>query len=315
MRYQLDDIAAFLAVVDAGSISAAATQLNLAKSVVSKRVADLEKTLGVELLNRSTRGVTPTDEGVTFHARGRVILRQLEQAAEEVSGSEEDVTGSLRITAPMSFGTLYLGPILAAFLQQHPRLTAEFALDDRVIDLQNSGYDLAIRIGALPDSSLIARKLCLCRRIVCCSPGYAERAGVPGSIGEIADHDCLGYSNVQSSHIWHFEPAANNNKPRSLTVRSRIVANNGEIMRDAAIAGLGLAILPAFIIAEALADGRLIEVLPEERPTPAPIHAVYSKTRHTSKKVKALTGHLRASLKGDPPWEKLLSGQGKHGVR
>jgi DNA-binding transcriptional LysR family regulator len=315
MRYRLDDIEAFLRVVDTGSISTAATQLNLSKSVVSKRVTDLEQALGVALLHRSTHGVTPTDEGITFHVRGRAIMQQLDEAAEEVSAADGELSGSLRITAPMSLGTLYLGPILASFLQRHPRLEAVLELDDRVVDLQSGSYDLAIRVAHLPDSSLIARRLCTTRRIVCCSPDYAARAGVPASLDDIANHDCIGYANVRSSQVWRFEPARQNDKHRSLTVRSRIVANNGEIMRDMAVAGLGLAVLPAFIAAEALVDGRLIDAIPGTRPTADPIHAVYAKARQPSKKLKAVVAHLQAALEGEPPWERLLSTHGNHDMR
>lgn len=307
MRYRLDDIDAFLHVVETGSISAAATQLNLSKSVVSKRVADLEQALGVALLHRSTHGVTPTDEGDSFYVRGRAIMQQLDEAAEEVSATDGELSGSLRISAPMSFGTLYLGPLLASFLQHHPRLDAVLDLDDRVVDLQSNSYDLAIRVAHLPDSSLVARRLCVTRRIVCCSPGYAERAGLPASVDDIMNHDCIGYANVRSSQVWRFEPARPGDEPRSLTVRSRIVANNGEIMRDMAVGGLGLAVLPAFIAAGALADGRLIDAMPATRPTPIPIHAVYAKARQPSKKIKAVVAHLQAALDGDPPWERLLS--------
>ncbi|HET6726206.1 MAG TPA: LysR family transcriptional regulator [Gammaproteobacteria bacterium] len=306
MRYRLDDIAAFLAVVDAGSISTAATQLNLSKSVVSKRVADLERALGVELLHRSTRGVTPTDEGVAFHARGRSILQQLDEAAEAVSTIDGELSGSLRISVPMSFGTLYLGPILCTFLQRHPRLDAAIDLDDRVVDVQGSGYDLAIRIAELPDSSLIAKRLATSRRVVCCSPNYAARAGLPRVIEDIAAHACIGYANVASSHVWRFEPAKPGGEIRALTVRCGITTNNGETIRDAAIAGLGLAVLPTFIVTEALADGQLIEALPGVRPTADPIYAVYPRARHRSKKIKALLEHLQSALGGEPPWERAL---------
>lgn len=315
MRYQLDDIDAFLHVVETGSISAAATQLNLTKSVVSKRVTDLEQALGVALLNRSTRGATPTDEGVTFHARGRAIMQQLDEAANEVAATDGELTGSLRVSAPMTLGTLYLGPMFASFLQRHPRLDAMFDLDDRVVELQGGGYDLAIRVGDLPDSSLIARRLCMTRRIVCCSPGYAARVGLPASLDEIHEHDCIGYSNVRSSFVWTFAPAREGGDTRSLTVRSHIVANNGEIMRDLAAAGLGLAVLPAFIAAGALADGRLINAMPRMQPTPVPIHAVYPQSRRPSRKLKALVSHLREALDSDPPWERLLSGRGERRVR
>ncbi len=300
------DIAAFLSVVDAGSISAAATHLNLSKSVVSKRVADLERALGVELLHRSTRGVTPTDKGLAFHARGRSILQQLDEAAEAVSTLEGGLAGSLRVAAPMSFGTLYLGPIICAFLKQHPRLNAVINLDDRMVDIQGNGYDLAIRIAQLPDSSLIAKRLALSQRIVCCSPEYAAHAGLPATLEDISHHACIGYANVQSSHIWRFEPAGGRGKVRALTVRSRIVANNGEIMRDAAIAGLGLAVLPVFIVADALATGRLIDAMPNVCPVPDPIYAVYPKMRHPPKKLKALLTHLQASLGEEAPWEQAL---------
>lgn len=303
MRYHLEDIDAFLHVVEAGSISGAATRLNLAKSVVSKRISDLERALGVALLHRTTHGVAPTDEGKAFHAHGCAVMDRLDAAVEDVSASDGELSGALRITAPTSFGTLHLGPILASFLQQYPRIDATVDLDDRVVDLQNSGHDVAIRIAPLPESSLIARRLCTSRRLVCCSPGYAEHEGLPESIGAITSHACIGYGNVRSSHIWHFEPEHAGGEVRSLTVRSRFVANNGEIMRDAAIAGLGLAVLPTFIAAEALADGRLINAMPGVQPTADPIHAVYTETRRSSRKVKALIEHVQTALEEPPAWE------------
>lgn len=308
MRYQLDDIAAFLQVVEAGSISGAATRLNLSKSVVSKRVADLEEALGAELLHRSTRGVQPTDEGKRFHARARTIMEELDRAAEDVSGDEGELAGALHIAAPMTFGTTYLAPILAAFLAQHPRLQASFDFDDRQVDLQSGHYDLAVRIASLPDSSLIARPLCTSRRVVCCSPDYAARAGVPATLDEIERHECLGYTNVRSSQAWQFSPRQPGGDVRALTVRSRIAANNGEMLREACAAGLGLAVLPVFIVADALADGRLIDAMPDTPPTPVPIHAVYPKARHPSRKVRALVAHLETALDSDPPWERRLSG-------
>jgi DNA-binding transcriptional LysR family regulator len=307
MRYRLEDIDAFLHVVEMGSISTAAVQLNLTKSVVSKRVSDLEKALGVVLLNRSTQGAAPTDEGEIFHARGRVIMQTLDDAANEVSKKGGELTGTLRVNAPMTLGTLYLGSIWASFLQYHPQLEAMLDLDDRIVDVQRAGYDMAIRVGHLQDSSLIARRLCTTRRMVCCSPDYAERVGLPASLEEITSHDCIGYSNVRSSHVWNFEPAREGEEIRSLTVRHRLVANNGDVMRDMAVAGLGLIVQPAFIVAQALADGRLIDAMPEVRPTSVPIHAVYPRTRRSSGKIKAFVAHVQAELGEEPPWEQLLS--------
>ncbi len=206
MRYSFDNIAAFLQVVETGSISAAAVRFNLAKSVVSKRLADLEKQLGVDLLHRSTRGVAPTDKGVAFHKRARDIIQQLDVAADEINDQGGDLCGQLRITVPMSFGTLCLGPLLFPLLSKHPRLEVAVNYDDRFVDLAGEGYDLAVRIGRLHDSSLVARKLALSRRMVCCSPDYARHAGLPATFEEIPNHTCIGYANVHSSQIWQFEP-------------------------------------------------------------------------------------------------------------
>jgi DNA-binding transcriptional LysR family regulator len=231
--------------VESGSIRAAAVKLNLAKSVVSKRIADLEAELGVELLHRSTRGVTATDKGTAFHKRAREIMRELDSAADEITDRGGDLCGRIRITAPMSFGTMVLGPILFPLLSRHPRLEVALDSDDRHVDILSEGYGLAVRIARLRDSSLVARKLAVSRRIVCCSPGYAKQNGVPAVIEEISQDSCIGYANTHSSQIWQFDSDEPGGEPRSLTIRSRIVANNGEAMRDAAIAGLGLAVLPS----------------------------------------------------------------------
>jgi DNA-binding transcriptional LysR family regulator len=302
MRYSFDNIAAFVQVVESGSISAAALRLNLAKSVVSKRIADLEAELGVELLHRSTRGVTATDKGIAFHKRAREIMRDLDQAADEVTDRSDDLCGQLRITAPMSFGTMYLSPMLFQLLARHPRLEVALNLDDRLVDILVEGYDLAIRIARLRDSSLVARKLAVSRRVVCCSPEYAKRHGLPSSLDDIVAHSCIGYANTHSSQLWQFE-SRDGTEPRSLTVRSRIVANNGEAMRDAAIAGLGLAVLPLFIVADALGKGELINALPHERPADDAVYALYPHTRHVAQKVRAIIDYLVQAL-ADPPWER-----------
>lgn len=310
MRYSFDNIAAFVQVVESGSISAAAVRLNLAKSVVSKRVADLETELGVELLHRSTRGITATDKGIAFHTRAREILRELDSVADEITDRGDDLCGQIRITAPMSFGTMVLGPLLFPFLSHHPRLEVALDFDDRQVDILSGGYDLAIRIARLRDSSLVARKLAVSRRIVCCSPGYAKQSGLPATIEEISQHSCIGYANTQSSQIWQFDSGEAGGEPRSLTIRSRIVANNGEAMRDAAIAGLGLVVLPLFIVADALASGQLVNALPNARPVDDTIYALYPHTRHVPQKVRAIIDHLVQAL-ADPPWEREFA-QEKH---
>ncbi|MGK9234506.1 LysR family transcriptional regulator [Inquilinus limosus] len=307
MRYRLDDIATFLQVVDSGSISAAARRLNLSKSVVSKRVSGLEAALGGALLQRSTRRVLPTDRGLAFYERGRAILRQLDEAAEEVAESDGDLRGSLRVAAPMSFGTLYLGPVLFDFAHRHPRLTLTLDLDDRMVDLAGRGYDLAIRITRPRDSALIARRLAASRRVVCASPGYAEAVGLPRSLAELPQHEAIGHAEVPSAWLWQFEPFAAGGPPRSVAMRSRISVNNGEAARDAAIAGLGLAVLPTFIVADALRQGRLLPVALDAEPVADVIHALYPQTRHLSRRVRALIDHLAESCGEDAPWEQGLS--------
>ena len=307
MQIRLDDILAFVQAMETGSISAAAQRMGLSKSVISKRITDLEVVLKVELLHRSTRGVVPTDRGVAFYQRAHSIMQQLDQAAEELIEQNGELCGSLRIAAPMTFGTTYLGPILFTFMNRHPRLGLALNLDDKFTDLPGEGYDLGVRIGRLHDSSLAARKLAVSRRVVCCSPAYAQRAGLPATIEELAGHACIGYANVSAGHIWQFDSAEAGGMPRSLVVRSRIVTNNGESIRDATIAGLGISILPVFIVTKALASGQLINVLPNACPVADTIYAVYPQNRHLPAKVRAVIDHLVAVFEGEPPWKRELN--------
>lgn len=304
MKYSLDDIRTFLAVVESGSISGAALRLELTKSVVSQRVTHLEAALGVELLHRSSRGVTPTDRGRLFHEQACDAIAQLEQAAEAVAEDETALGGLLRISAPMTFGTRYLGPMLFAFMQAHPRLELALDLTDRLVDVAAEGYDLAIRITQMPDDALlVATKLADSRRVVCCSPDYARQHGVPQTLDEIPAHAGIGYALKTATQLWRFPPARHGEPARTVTPRQRILTNNGEAMRDAAVAGLGLVMLPLFIVADDLRAGRLMQVLGNERPEPDTIYAVYPQRRHRLRRLSALVAHLRAGLAGVAPWE------------
>lgn len=302
MKWRFEDLTTFLSVVEAGGITAAATRLGLSKSVVSKRVTDLEQALGVELLRRSTRRVTPTEQGLALYERMRAALSGVDEAVEAASDHQGKLSGRLRLTAPMSFGMHYLGGILAEFARLHPAIELAIDLDDRMLDLVHDGYDVAIRIGRLPDSRLIARKLCVSPRIVCCSPAYAHERGLPGTIEEISEHAGVDYANTSASRLWQFVSPAPRNRPRVVIPRSRISANNGEIVRDAAIAGLGLAILPLFIVVDALRRGELIHVLSDQEPLPDTIYAVYPPARHLPRRVRAFIDHLAAALVHAPPW-------------
>jgi DNA-binding transcriptional LysR family regulator len=303
MDYDFGDIRAFLQAVESGGINAAAMRLDVAKSRLSARIARLESELHTKLLHRSPRGVSLTDAGQRFYERMRDMLARMQQAVDEVSGDERYLTGSLRIAAPMSFGTTHLGPLLYDFLRDHPALDLTLELDDHYVDLLSGGYDLAVRIGRLYDSSLVARPLAQSRRVLVCSPDYARRRGVPATIEDIERHDCICYGNASIAPYWQFAPRSENETPRQVVVRGRMHLNNGESMRDAAIAGLGLALLPLFIGAPALRAGKLLELLSASPPTSDTIYAVYPQTRYVSRGVRALIDMLVTAFEHGAPWE------------
>jgi DNA-binding transcriptional LysR family regulator len=301
MRYKLEDIVTFLTVIEAGGLSAAARRLGVAKSVASKRISDLESALAATLLRRSARGVAPTDVGAAFYGRARDIIAELEDAAAAAGAGQ--FSGSMRVAGPLSFGTLYLAPVLFDFLVRHPRLELTLHLNDRVVDIVGEGYDLAIRIGRLKDSSLVAKKLAVCKRVLCCSPAYAKHVGLPDTLDALKDHACIGYANVPIGERWLFEADKPGNKQRSVLVRPRLTVDNGEAIRDAAIAGMGLTVLPTFLVADALQAGKLIPVLQHTPVVSDGIYVVYGPDRHLSTKVRALIEHLTAAFKGALRWE------------
>lgn len=311
MKWRFEDLSTFLTVVETGGITAAAARLNLAKSVVSKRIADLEASLKVPLLVRSARSVRPSEYGEALYARMRPLIQEMGEAAEGVSHQAGSLTGRLRITAPMSFGTLRLAPVIASFARANPDLEIAIDLDDRFVDLHQGGYDLGIRVGDLSDSSMIARKLCDERRLVVCSPAYRRERGLPADVADLANHACIDYAHVHASQIWQFDAVRPGGRPRSVTLNSRIVVNNGDMMRDLAIAGLGIVILPGFLVGEAMKEGKLIEALPGVEPRPFPIHAIWPQTHRLSAKVRAFVEHAAAALAGGSlPARKAPPGRG-----
>ena len=297
-----DDITAFNAVVETGSISAAGRRLGLAKSVISKRVKDLEAVVSATLFKRTTRSVKLTDQGRTLYEHTRAIMNQLDEAASAVAERADQLKGTIRIAAPVSFGTLYLGQLLWPFMLRHPGLEMAIDLDDRVVDLLGNGYDLGIRVGRLPDSSLVARRLSCMRLFLCASPAYLQRHPAPRSPEDLVEHECIGYAHLTAGQVWPFEPARGSTEVRSVRVRGRVVATTGELMRDAALAGRGLAVLPEFLVSEALRDGRLVLVLPSCRPLAGSVYALYPKDRQRSLRIRALVDHLADALSKRPPW-------------
>ncbi|MCY1515789.1 HTH-type transcriptional regulator DmlR [compost metagenome] len=302
MQLRTEEIEAYLLVVELGSVSGAARHMALSKSVVSKRITDLERNLGVTLLQRSTRSVQPTESGRHFYEQARAAMRQLTHAAESISETSQQLCGELRILAPMSFGTLWLSPLIAEFASAHPRLHVVMELDDRLVDTGHERYDVAIRITRLGDSALIARRLAVSRRIACCSPAYAARAGLPASLADISRHACLSYSNSPPGQVWAFRGPTPQAAPKVIAPRGVFTANNGEVLRDAALAGHGIAVLPLFIVAADLAAGRLVHVLPHEAPLDDGVFAVYPRSAFTSQKVRTLVQYLKQAM-APPPWE------------
>ena len=311
MRYRIEDIEAFIAVVEAGSISAAAVRLDVAKSVVSKRVTSLEDCLGVALLQRSTRRATPTTSGTHFFERSKLLLQDFDEFAQSMRGLNRGLQGTVRLALPMSFGQRCVLPTLMPFLRKNTELVVHMDLDDRHVDLVQGGYDLAIRIGVLADSSLIARRLATSRRVLCCSPDYLARRGRPSTLEDLSQHDCIGYGLVSSSHIWQFrrtddESGERGGEPVATNVRARVVTNNGEAMVQAALSGLGLTVLPTFLIGGLLRSGELVE-LPLDRlvPTDDTVHAVYTQSRNLSSKVRTIIDVLADAWAGDvAPWDR-----------
>jgi DNA-binding transcriptional LysR family regulator len=308
MKWRFEDILTFMSVMEAGSVTAAAKRLQISKSVISKRIRDLEAALRVELFRRSTGAVKPTELADSLYERIVPLVQGITEATEALSERTESLTGRLRLVTPVSFGTKFLGPVLADFASSHPELEIAVDYEDQLsANITDGGYDLGIHIGELKESSLKARKLCDCARIVCCSPAYAKNNGVPGNVAELAQHACIDYAHVRTSDLWQFEREVDGTRPVSVLMRARIIANNFEAMRDMAIAGLGLVLLPEFVAAEPLSKGTLIAALPSATPRPYTISAVYPYTRHVSSKVRKFIDHLVAAFASPLPWQRNSS--------
>lgn len=303
MKPQFDDMSAFVHVVDAGSMSAAARRMSLSKSVISSRIRNLETVLAVTLLRRTTRCVVPTDAGRAFYERACEILSLLDEASMEATcagGTGGRLQGLLRIAAPLSFGARHLGPLLMPFLRDNPRLECQIDLADHRVDLVKDRYDLAVRIGRLPDSGLVARRLGISHRVACCSPAYAAEHGLPESVEALRGHATIGYSHAARSHSWLFEnpDPGQSAHPLAITIRPRITVNNGDMILHAAQLGLGIAMLPHFIVANALADGSLIDAMPTSRPCVDAIQVVYPPDRHLPVKTRQTIDYLVHAFEG-----------------
>jgi DNA-binding transcriptional LysR family regulator len=303
---------AFVRVVERGGFTAAAEDLRLSRAMVSKHVQDLEEHLGARLLNRTTRKVSLTEAGRVYYERSTQLLADLAETEGAVGELQAKPRGRLRVNAPVSFGALHLGAAVADYMAAHPEVTVELTLNDRVVDLVEEGYDLAVRIARLADSSLIARRLAPCRMVVCASPDYLERTGRPRTPEDLPGHNCLGYSYGQARDEWRFDGP---DGPAAVRVRGGFQANNGDVLRAAALRGAGLVLLPSFIVGTDLVSGGLVPVLPGYRVPELAIHAVYPPGRHLSAKVRSFVDFLVPRYGERPAWDAWMSGpEGDRGV-
>lgn len=272
-------------IVEAGQLSLAADQLNLSKGAVSKQLAKLEAHLGGRLLNRTTRRLTLTEAGVAFYERSRQILKSVEEAECAVTGLTTEPNGTLKINAPMSFGFLQMGALLAKYQALYPKVSIDITLHDRQIDLIEEGYDLALRIAALKDSSLIARKLAPCHIVLCASPAYLKKSGEPVHPDDLKNHQCLLYSYSDSVKSWSFE----NRKGEKvqLPIKGTLITNNGNLICDAIIHDMGIAPLPTFIVGDAIRAGKIKIIMTDWHLQSEAISLLYPSSKHLSAKVRA----------------------------
>ena len=300
---RLEEMQAFLCTAEAQSFTGAAQRLGQSKSMISQRVADLEARLGVRLLNRTTRRLSLTEAGQAFLEGCSRALHEVEDAEEAASRHGSELRGTLRIAAPLSFALLHLKPALLGFMTAHPELEVNLDMDDRVVDLVQGGYDMALRIGRLPDSSLIARRLAPSRIVVCASPAYLVERGRPEHPEQLAQHECLIYTGSARSDQWSFQI---DGRWTAVPVHGRLQTNNGDMLMAAAIAGWGVAMLPSFIVGAALENGDLTCLLQGYPTLDGAIHAVYPASRQVSRRVRVFCDFLAERIGNNPYWDKLL---------
>lgn len=296
---RLTEMEAFVRVVDHGGFTEAARRMGLSKSAVSKHVAALEGRLAVRLLNRTTRRVSPTELGLAYYDRARVVLSEAMEAEAMVTAMQATPRGSLRVSAPVSFGIGQLSGAAALFLRACPEVDLNLVLDDRFVEVVAEGYDLAIRIGALEDSSLRARKLAEARRVCAASPAYVAEMGAPRSIDDLAAHRLLHYSHLATGNFWRFRGPGG--EERQVRAGGRLTVNNGDSLMKAAEAGLGIALLPSFLVGDAIAAGRLVEILPDRGPDPLGIYALYPQGPFPQPKLRAFLDFLAEHFRGKGP--------------
>ncbi|HVK93323.1 MAG TPA: LysR family transcriptional regulator [Noviherbaspirillum sp.] len=295
----LTSMKAFAAVVDTGSFAAASDRLAMSRAMTSKYVAHLEEHLGTRLLQRTTRKLTLTESGTAYYDRCVQILADIAEAEEGAVHHTESPRGTLRMTIPVSFGNLHMGPVIADYLKQYPEVKIDMLLTDRRVDLIEEGLDLAIRIGTLPESGLIAKKLGSDHVVICGAPDYLERHGIPKTPAELARHNCLTYSYSSSGDEWKLNGPDGSH---TVKVSGSLRATNGDMVKLAALGGVGLIRQPTFLAAQDIRAGRLVEVLSEYTSSELGIYAVYPSRKHLSAKVRSFVDFMATAFDLRSAW-------------
>lgn len=298
---RLQSMKVFAKVVETGSFAAAAESLGLASSVVTRYVADLERHLGTRLLNRTTRRQSLTEMGAAYVERCQQILADVEEADQAAGQATRVLRGPLRINAPVSFGFRHLAPVASAFMARNPDVMLDISLIDRVVDLVDEGFDLAIRIARIPSSSLIARKLAPARMVLCASPGYLKQHGVPKTPEELTKHRCLQYSYWSTRDEWRF--VGPGKREVGVRIKSAMYSNSGEMLRVAALDGAGIILQPSFLVGPDLLQRALVPLLPDYEVPELGIYAVYPSRRYVSAKLRAFVDYVAQNFTEQPAWD------------
>ncbi|EZI24908.1 LysR family transcriptional regulator [Pseudomonas extremaustralis] len=290
----------FCTVVDKGTFVGAAEPLGMSKAAISRYVSALEERLGARLLHRTTRRLALTEEGRQFYHQAREVLALMAQAEEAVSATAPEPSGVLRVNAPVSFGVLHLAPLWGEFMQAYPQVELDISLNDRLVDLVEEGFDAAVRIARMENSSLVGRRLASTRMCLFASPDYLARHPPIRTLADLADHGVIAYTHFAMGNEWQFD-----GPDGSETVRTRSSArcNNGDTCRSIALSGAGIALQPSFMVAEDLRSGALVEILPAYRSIELGIYVVYPSRKHLASKVRALI-HFLAERFSHPQWER-----------
>ena len=298
--HDINDLLLFAHVVKVRSFSEAARRLGVSKSRVSKAVARLEGDLGVRLLHRSTRSLSLTEVGEAYFEHCDRILEELSLADTAISRLHQEPRGQLKISAPVAFSTMHVASALPDFMACYPDLTVDLTISDRLVDLAEEGYDIALRISREPGQNLVARQLAPIRRMICASPDYLARRGMPLAPADLVRHNCLSYTFLDTQEVWHLKGGDGD---VAIPVAGTLRINDDEALSQAVLGGLGLAMLPTFIVGRDLQEGRLVEVLPGFVPTERFIYAVHLPNRHLPPKVRAFIDFLLARFGPTPYWD------------